>query len=386
MFSSRKLLSVLFLFVADIARAQLPFDSNGDGFVDLHDYAPFAACLAGSGPGQPSGLDCLSSQGDADTDVDLADSAMFLNAYTGPIPPPSNDNCAAAIPIGDGSLTYASFGATTDGADHFQCNFFGRTQIDADIWYLYTASCTGTAVVSLCGSDYDTKLAVYANDQCPTPNLLACSDDACGTAVEQVQSRVEVVVGSGVSYLVRVGGFDGAQGTGRLTISCGVDACAQAENDCFKPAPSQEPGCNDEGCCTQTCSLDQFCCDVTWDSACAAEAQGVCLTDFLACAKGAGGCGVADGTPGCDDLSCCNTVCLSDPFCCLTEWDATCVNEAEAMCFLTCGAGAGACDDRHVSPGCNDPACCALVCADDVFCCSTEWDQVCVDQAAQVCP
>jgi cysteine-rich repeat protein len=415
------LIGVLLFFLTSSIRAGAPFDYNGDGVVDLQDYARFATCLADHGPGEPSGLLCFSSRGDFDTDVDLVDAAVFLNGFTGSIPgpvcgngllelgeqcddgntnagdgcgstcqfegpTPRNDACADAIPIGDGSLTYSNVAATTDGPDEQACTFFGRSQVESDIWYLYTATCTGSAVFSLCGSDYDTKLAVYGRTLCPARDLLACSDDDCGNGVENVQSRVEVVVRSGETYLVRVGSFEFVQGAGRLTISCGVDACREAPNDCFEPAPAETPGCTDAKCCFNTCQLDWYCCDVTWDANCAAEAHGVCEGNFLTCTPDAGSCGLPDGTPGCDDPLCCNSVCLFDPFCCLTEWDATCVNEAESTCLLTCGAGAGACDSTHLTPGCSVESCCATVCGIDEFCCSTEWDQVCVDLAAQNCP
>jgi hypothetical protein len=204
--------------------------------------------------------------------------------------------------------------------------------------------------------------------------------------VENVQSRIEFAAVTGTEYLIRVGAFENAEGTGRLTISCNVNACGTSPNSCFAPTATGEPGCSDGTCCGNVCNLDRFCCDVTWDNTCAGEAEGVCNGNFLACNANAGACGVADGNPGCDNQTCCNNVCLSDPFCCLTEWDATCVNEAESTCLLTCGAGAGACDSTHLTPGCSVESCCATVCGIDEFCCSTEWDQVCVDLAAQNCP
>ncbi|MEK7730744.1 MAG: hypothetical protein AAB363_02695, partial [Planctomycetota bacterium] len=186
--------------------------------------------------------------------------------------------------------------------------------------------------------------------------------------------------------LVRVGGYLGEQGDGRLTTGCNVDACGNGTGDCFTASPTNAPGCGDATCCASTCDLDRFCCDVTWDATCAGEAQGICTGSFPACAPGTGLCGAPDNTPGCDNVSCCNTVCMVDPFCCLSAWDSTCVDEAESMCFLTCGRGAGDCHTLHATPGCDSEACCAAICADDPFCCDTEWDQVCVDLAATACP
>ncbi|HEY3246481.1 MAG TPA: hypothetical protein VGM03_24305, partial [Phycisphaerae bacterium] len=45
-----------------------------------------------------------------------------------------------------------------------------------------------------------------------------------------------------------------------------------------------------------------------------------------------GSCTVVHATPGCDDESCCNTVCAADAFCCTDSWDAMCVNDALSLC------------------------------------------------------
>jgi len=240
-------------------------------------------------------------------------------------------------------------------------------------------------MASLCGSDYDTALAVYDGCGCPTAPPLACNDDGCGAAAGNVQSRVEFPAMTGQSYLVRVGGFQGDQGDGRLTLACNFDACANGSGDCSEPSPTGEPGCGDAFCCAATCELDQFCCDVTWDATCAGEAEGVCGGSFPACGPGSGVCGVPDNTPGCDNVDCCNTVCTVDPYCCLTVWDEFCVDEAASLCLLTCGPGAGDCHSAHATPGCESQACCNTVCEVDPFCCKTEWDQTCVTAAA-VCP
>jgi len=86
-----------------------------------------------------------------------------------------------------------------------------------NFWYCYTASCTGEATVSLCGSNYDTMLAVYDGFNCnPTLNrLIGCNDDYCG---RQSQATFEVIAGN--QYLIEVGGYQQATGQGVLSISC----------------------------------------------------------------------------------------------------------------------------------------------------------------------
>ncbi len=50
-----------------------------------------------------------------------------------------------------------------------------------------------------------------------------------------------------------------------------------------------------------------------------------------------------------------------------------------------CGITTQSCLVEHVTPGCMDAACCNLVCGTDPFCCETGWDGSCVVLAVQLC-
>ncbi len=131
---------------------------------------------------------------------------------------PVNNNCANATVKGNGTFAFSTLGATTDGPDEpGACTVGGFSQITNDIWYKYLASCTGIATVSLCGSAFNTKMAVY--QACPTGSgqALACNDDYCGTS-----SQVSFAVNQGTVYRFRIGGVNGTSGTGTMTISCAV--------------------------------------------------------------------------------------------------------------------------------------------------------------------
>ncbi|MHC4066532.1 MAG: autotransporter outer membrane beta-barrel domain-containing protein, partial [Planctomycetota bacterium] len=52
-----------------------------------------------------------------------------------------------------------------------------------------------------------------------------------------------------------------------------------------------------------------------------------------ACGPGAGDCYVPNGTPGCEDVECCETVCAIDPWCCDSAWDSFCVDKANIHCL-----------------------------------------------------
>lgn len=142
--------------------------------------------------------------------------AYQLNvAFTPSGAPPVNNDCANPLLTTGGVRAFCTNGATTDGPNNVACEFFSDDQVDSDIWYLYYPLCSGTATASLCGSLYDTKIAAYAGDSCDFNNILACNDDFCG-----LQSQISFPVTLLEPVLIRVGGYDGAQGVGTLTISC----------------------------------------------------------------------------------------------------------------------------------------------------------------------
>ncbi|HVZ93562.1 MAG TPA: hypothetical protein VG797_03540, partial [Phycisphaerales bacterium] len=131
---------------------------------------------------------------------------------------PFNDNCANAADITDGSTPYGTCNATTDGFAENLCNFSGDNQVNNDIWFTYRPLCTSQITISNCGTtDYDSKIAVYADSDCPSAaeNPIACDDDACFDHA----SRVVVNVTVNHTIKIRVGGFSTSTGSGVLTIT-----------------------------------------------------------------------------------------------------------------------------------------------------------------------
>ncbi len=99
----------------------------------------------------------------------------------------------------------------------------------------------------------------------------------------------------------------------------------------------------------------------------------------------AGSCFEADGTPGCDLLECCLSVCAVEPVCCETAWDLTCKDLANVLCGNCGSPDAGDCCQADGTPGCDDAACCRAVCEADPFCCAFGWDELCAASAAKLC-
>ena len=103
----------------------------------------------------------------------------------------------------------------------------------------------------------------------------------------------------------------------------------------------------------------------------------------------AGDCCAANDTPACEDQGCCEAICTIDPFCCEIPWDEICVDQAEEICSI-CGAAcgspaAGPCCEANPTPGCEDAVCCAVVCSFSSACCVGEWNEGCAQIAAESC-
>jgi hypothetical protein len=95
--------------------------------------------------------------------------------------------------------------------------------------------------------------------------------------------------------------------------------------------------------------------------------------------------------------SCIGSICAADPYCCDTDWDALCVSEVRTVCgSLTCPDSTGTCShspcdsNGAATPlvsGCDaaQADCVSQICAVDPFCCTTDWDFLCVGEVETVC-
>ncbi len=52
------------------------------------------------------------------------------------------------------------------------------------------------------------------------------------------------------------------------------------------------------------------------------------------CGPDAGSCFSPHKGPGCDDVECCDSVCVRDPGCCEQQWDTSCVQAAQTLCAV----------------------------------------------------
>jgi hypothetical protein len=134
------------------------------------------------------------------------DTPAFVSAREQICPDPiENDFCEDAIVVGDGSTSFSNVGATTTGpSEASDCTFEGDGNIQRDIWYEYTATCTGEITFSLCDGQQppdggscagfcggEAPEGCWCDDQCDSfgdccpdvcddcPNLIFCQPGEC---------------------------------------------------------------------------------------------------------------------------------------------------------------------------------------------------------------
>jgi len=136
---------------------------------------------------------------------------------------PVNNNCSKAKAVGDVTdLAFDTTDATHDGPGYYINS--------PNVWYCYTATCNGCVTVSLAGSNFDTKIAVYDGCDCypSQEDLIKTNDDFDGQ-----QSQVTFAVKAGNQYLIEVGGFNpSVKGQGIINISCDNQSSQPNNDDC----------------------------------------------------------------------------------------------------------------------------------------------------------
>lgn len=135
------------------------------------------------------------------------------DASIGVCTPPATfpeDECAGAIFIPDGtSSTPFDTSPMTLSGDPSTC---GMTN---DIWFQWSPTASGPWRITTCNNaSFNTVISLYDGFNCTaaTMNEIGCNDDAPGCGVT---SELDVMLTSGFTYFIRVGGLTGS-GTGTL--------------------------------------------------------------------------------------------------------------------------------------------------------------------------
>lgn len=180
---------------------------------------------------QICGLDpscCTTAWSQACVDLAIPTCGLFVYNCTNPNTP--SNNCAispAVIVPSLNAIAYDTSSATTDGPPQDQCGSGpGFEQLDKDIWWRFQATTSGTLVATNCNTGtFDSKIAAYNigtnlanfNPQLLPDYFIGCNED-CGDPTFNSSLSVAGIV-AGNYYLVRLGGYGGASGSGTVSIS-----------------------------------------------------------------------------------------------------------------------------------------------------------------------
>ncbi len=154
--------------------------------------------------------------------------------------PPENDDCAGALPIGDGTVV-GDTATANPGPLTCTCGF---SNLSPDVWFKVSSPVPGRIFAHTYGSDFDTVLSVYRG--CPDSGdcYFTCNDNAFG-----LQSAVDFEYSDDHEYYLRVSGFAGSSGPFQLTVGPGgaisgvvTDAATGESISSIEVAASTESG------------------------------------------------------------------------------------------------------------------------------------------------
>jgi len=147
-----------------------------------------------------------------------------------------------------------------------------------------------------------------------------------------VEEEVVVAVSDGGQYVLEVALFEpGALAGSPYTLELLV--ASAAENDCC--AESGAPGCSDAGLRECVCALDPYCCVSSYDAYCVQLGVSECGAECAA-PTNPGSCCSESSEPGCGDATVEACVCGFAPFCCVGPYDGACVSLAAGLCGGAC--------------------------------------------------
>jgi hypothetical protein len=232
-------------------------------------------------------------------------------------------------------------------------------------------TCGGGETCSSCTADCGACVEACGNGVCaPSEACWSCPSDCgscpgCGDSVcTDGETCASCSPDCGVCARCGDGSCLGGETCGSCPSDCGQcpgcgdGSCLDTES-CLR-CPADCGACNDETCGDGVCSATESCssCDVDCCQSGAPCGHDICTT----------------GTPlqpSCD--SCAALVCVIEPGCCSSRWDAVCVALTATVCGASCGTSSGpTCGDGVCGP---DESC--LTCGEDCLCGASCGDGVC---------
>ena len=188
----------------------------------------------------------------------------------------AQDECTTAPTLVSGVASSFNTATATASAGppvtDAQCpgTYLNWVNTQQDVWFKWVASGTpGTIDITTCQSgSYDTSIVLYEGE-CASLTQVGCNGDAANSGGCQAYhaEMLDFVVNPGSTYFVRIGGYNGATGSGSLLLTFTAGSAGCGSGGACNVAQST-PGCDNIACCNTVCSLLPSCCDVAWDQNC----------------------------------------------------------------------------------------------------------------------
>lgn len=121
-----------------------------------------------------------------------------------------NDECGTAIDLSVGATAFDSSTATPS-TSNWNCNGSG-----ADVWFTYTSVGSSSITIDTLGSSFDTVMMVWSGT-CAAAVYLGCNDDVQSGVTQSLYTIAGPAAGD--TFLVRIGGYNGATGTGSVNVA-----------------------------------------------------------------------------------------------------------------------------------------------------------------------
>ncbi len=132
------------------------------------------------------------------------------------------------------AITAGTYSGCTEFATDDGSASCGNSNTSPDVWFRFTAPCTGNVTFNTFGSNFDTVLSIHSSSISGPGASIACNDNA-GQFFET--SSVTLSMAQDQEVYIRIGGNSGAHGNYTLTIqSCGPNSC-YANCDASTSAP-----------------------------------------------------------------------------------------------------------------------------------------------------
>jgi hypothetical protein len=234
-----------------------------------------------------------------------------------------------------------------------------RTTTDTDVSTSTdaTAESSSSGGGPVCGDDVadpgeDCDGTDLAGQTCVTQGFgggtLACADDCTFDTTACTDNCGNGTIDAGEDCDgVDLGGEDcTTQGFDSGTLACGPDCTFNTSNctmdTCGDGMTNGAEVCDGADLAGQDCVTQGF------DGGTLSCAGNCMAFDTSLCTSGDTCCMAQMGITGCGDDTCESTVCAQDGYCCMTEWDGICVGEAYDLCQTVC---VPACGDGIASAG-----------------------------------